>query len=170
MKRISVLLIVVLLLSALVLPGLAYAKKPAGTPGKGPLGLGITGKPSSTPVKVTVQTGPVVGKLKGKGWSKFVVQGTVTSVELSGSATTSINVDIIKAGKAVVRRLQAAEFAKTDPKNIPIGVDSDTKIRPKNKTLSEGQRVLVKGDIVKNDGTWILKARMIIIKPKPFKR
>jgi hypothetical protein len=175
LKRISVLLIVVLLLSALVLPGLAYAKKPAGTPGKGPLGLGAAGKPSAAPGLASKSAGASVASTKSKKKTNFVIQGKVTDVTKTDDSVSSFKVEIMRGtGLGTLKRLADRDIideAKlVPPKIVEIKVRlSDkplTKFRPKKAKLEKDSMVNVKGRIVKSDDKWILEATRVVVKPR----
>lgn len=171
LKKISIFLVLTLALSTLMLPGIAYGKgKPATPPGQIRLHA-VGGKPSTPSVLARDTTGPAVGSIKGKGWKKFTLEGTVKGEPAYPNFTLAV-----KAGS--VKRLKSAEGFP----NVLITVQSITSEKGKtiyvvpktNKiegtgfsALKDGVRVNVKGTISLTDGkVTLLTATRVIIKPK----
>jgi preprotein translocase subunit YajC len=160
------------LLSALVLPGLAYAKKPAGTPGKGPLSLGTAGKPSTAPglVKKSEGQATVLNQAKKKqGTKKFALRGKIDTLN-SGAKSFEL---VIQGGnwKRIARIADDDAIKKGSKVTIKVVETTIIKLKKdRNKQFSDlrvGDTVNVKGTIVGIGGEMELKARLIIIKPRP---
>lgn len=154
-----------LVLSALVLPGLAFAKgKPATPPGQ--IRLHAVGEKPSTPPGLTSNLDK-----KKHGKIKFALRGTVKGEPAYPNFTLAV-----KAG--TVKRLKSAEGFP----NVSITVQSITSekgktiyVVPKTKkiegtgfsALKDGVRVNVKGTISLTDGkVTLLTATRVIITPK----
>lgn len=181
MKKISTILVITIIVSALLLPGFAYGKgKPATTPGKG--SLGAAGRPSAILSVAAENTGPAVGRIKGKGWKKFVLEGTVESI-VDTDTFKGFKVTIVKIGGGSLRRIREAlarpDLSKgqtvdiavlsleTKKKGGTVYWSKDKKHNASFADLAKGQRVHVTGKINWSEKT--LTATRVIIKPKPFK-
>lgn len=170
LKKISIFLVLTLVLTALVLPGFAYAKKPASTPGRGPLGLGVAGKPSTAPGLAKKSGTPASASNQNKkqhGKKKFALRGTVVGNPVAGDTSFTLKV---KAGN--LKRIRKARDAEV---TIHIKTeDPKTIFKPKGKGIGDldaGMWVNVKGKII----GWtaaeppepILEAWVVIITGEP---
>jgi len=167
LKKISILLVITLALSALVLPGLAFAKgKPTTPPGQ--IRLHAVGEKPSTPPGQAKKSGALASALnlikKQQGKKKFALRGTVVGDPVTGDTSFTLKV---KAGN--LKRIKKARDAQV---TIVVKTeDPKTVFKPKGKgigDLDNGMWVNVKGKITGwKDGEPTLEARLVIMKLKP---